>query len=63
MSILPEGEELRRAVKWICENRKPGDDPKRLNKLVEEAAVKFDLSPPDTDFLYRFVKDPDDSCK
>jgi hypothetical protein len=52
MSIQPEGEELRKAVKWISEERKynPG---KKINTLVEEASLKFDLSPKDADFLLR----------
>jgi len=55
MSIQPQGDDLRKAVKWISEERdsEPGRD---LNKLAEEASVKFDLSPKDADFLLRFVR-------
>lgn len=52
-SNLPEGEEIRRAVKWISELRETQPD-RKLSKLVEEAALKFDLSPQQTDFLYNF---------
>jgi hypothetical protein len=54
MSIQPEGEDLRKAVKWVSEERKfnPGKD---LNQLVEAACLKFDLKPADADFLSRFV--------
>ncbi|MBW2011723.1 MAG: hypothetical protein JRG68_08730 [Deltaproteobacteria bacterium] len=54
MSIQPEGEDLRKAVKWISEERKsnPG---KNLNQLVEDACLKFDLKPADADFLSRFI--------
>ncbi len=54
MSIQPEGEDLRKAVKWVSEERKfsPG---KNLKQLVEEAGLKFDLSPKDQEFLARFV--------
>jgi hypothetical protein len=52
-STLPEGEEIRRAIKWISEMRQTQPD-KKLSKLVEEAALKFDLSPQQTDFLYNF---------
>jgi len=55
MSIQPEGEDLRKAVKWISEMRQEAPD-KPLNRLVEEAGVKFDLAPKDEEFLYRFVK-------
>lgn len=53
MSILPEGEQLRKAVKWISAERdeNPGA---ALAKLVGDACLKFDLSPKDTDFLVRF---------
>ncbi len=53
MSILPEGEQLRRAVKWISDERleKPGVD---LSKLIGEACLKFDLPPKDAEFLTHF---------
>jgi hypothetical protein len=52
MSIQPDGEEIRKAVKWVSEERKynPG---KNVNTLVEEACLKFDLSPKEADFLLR----------
>jgi len=53
-STLPEGEEIRRAIKWISEMRETQPD-RKLGKLVEEAALKFDLSPQQTDFLYNFL--------
>ena len=51
--LLPEGEELRRAVKWISGNlqENPG---KPVQSLVHEAIFKFDLSPRDADFLIGF---------
>ena len=53
MSILPEGEQLRRAIKWISDERteNPGA---RLSKLVEDACLKFDLPPKDAETLMRF---------
>jgi len=52
MSILPEGEQLRRAIKWVSDKRL--DDPGAgLLKLIEEACLKFDLPPKDADFLLR----------
>jgi len=53
-SNLPEGEEIRRAIKWISEIRQTQPD-RKLSKLVEEASLKFDLSPQQTDFLYNFL--------
>lgn len=53
MSILPEGEQLRRAIRWISEKRveTPGVN---LAKLIEEACLKFDLPPKDAEFLMHF---------
>ncbi len=56
MSIQPEGEDLRKAVEWISEERKYGPE-KKLIKFVEEASLKFDLSPKDGEFLMRFFKE------
>ena len=53
MSILPEGEQLRKAVRWISEERQERKDA-NLAKLIDEACVKFDLSPTDSEFLIRF---------
>jgi hypothetical protein len=51
--LLPEGEELRRAVKWISGSLQ--DDPDQpVQPLVQKAIFTFDLSPKDADFLIRF---------
>lgn len=51
--MLPEGEDLRRAVKWISGNlqEKPGQP---VSPFIHEAIFKFDLSPRDADFLIGF---------
>ena len=51
--ILPEGEDLRRAVKWVSGNLKEGPG-KSIQQLVQEATFKFDLSPKDAEFLMNF---------
>jgi len=56
MSILPEGEQLRRAVKWISDERL-GDPDVILTKLIGDACLKFDLPPKDAEFLMRFFAD------
>ncbi len=54
MAILPEGEQLRRAVKWISAERL--DNPKvSLPNLIGEACLKFDLSPKDAETLVHFL--------
>jgi hypothetical protein len=53
MSILPEGEQLRKAIKWISDARQ--DNPGAvLFQLIEKACLKFDLPPKDEEFLIRF---------
>jgi len=50
MSILPEGEQMRKAVKWISDKRL--DNPEAsLIKLIQDACLKFDLPPKDAEFL------------
>lgn len=53
--ILPEGEDLRRAVKWISGSLQECTD-KSILQLVQEATFKFDLSPKDADFLIDFFR-------
>lgn len=48
--LLPDGEDLRRAVKWVSDNLK--DDPEQpVQRLVKEAIFKFNLSPRDSELL------------
>jgi hypothetical protein len=54
-TIMPEGEDIQKAIKWISMNlEEKSDQP--LHKLVEKAVFKFDLSPVDTEFLIGFFK-------
>ena len=54
MGVQPQGEDLRKAVKWVSQQRQ--DDPAmRLSALVEKASLKYNLSPKDEAFLLRFV--------
>ncbi len=51
--LLPDGEDIRRAVKWISGNLQDNPDQPAM-PLVNEAIFKFDLSPRDADFLIGF---------
>jgi hypothetical protein len=55
MSILPEGESVRKAVKWISEvlKDKPGSN---IAQLIQQASLKYDLTPKDAEFLITFYK-------
>ena len=53
-SIHPRGQKLRDAVRWLSDN---GDhSPQAINAT----AVRFDLSPADTEFLFRTFVGADD---
>ena len=56
MNIQPKGEDLRKAVKWVGEERKY-NPAKDLKALIEEACLKFNLSPVDADFLLRTLRE------
>ena len=55
--ILPEGEALRQALRWLDQRVRdePGLD---RGRALAEAARRFDLSPLDEDFLLRSWKGP-----
>lgn len=54
MSIMPEGEQLRRAVAWIAEQRQDRPDTS-LFRIIEGACLKFDLPPKDEEFLLHLL--------
>jgi hypothetical protein len=53
MSVEPEGEDLRKATRWISDERLNHPEAS-LSRLIEQACVKFDLAPKDAEFLARF---------
>jgi hypothetical protein len=54
-TIQPDGEMIRKALKWISEERQT-DSSKKHRKLMEEAAVRFNLSPVEVEYLDNFFK-------
>ncbi|WP_448382113.1 hypothetical protein [Desulfosoma sp.] len=52
-TVMPEGEAIRKAVKWVssCVQESP-DKP--VQKIVHEAILRFDLSPIEAQFLMDF---------
>lgn len=58
-TVMPEGELLRKAVKWISERRKEGETP--LAQLVDEAAMRFNLGPLDSETLLKILKPEEES--
>ena len=55
-TIIPEGDDIRKAVQWISEERQNNPD-KKIADLVEDAALRFDLSPKDSEALIRLLKE------
>jgi hypothetical protein len=54
--VMPKGENVRRAVRWISENLKENAN-QSLKKLINDAILRFDLSPGDSEFLINFYKE------
>jgi hypothetical protein len=60
MSIQPQGENLRKAVKWISDQRQ--DDPDlSVNTLIDRACLTFNLTPAEAAALESLLRgdDPD----
>jgi hypothetical protein len=55
-TMQPEGEDIRKATRWITEER-TANPRKTITELIEEACSKFDLSPLDAEFVERFVRE------
>jgi len=53
--VLPEGEALRRAVRWISEQLATRHEPPPL-ALIDEAATRFDLTPLQAEYLLGFYR-------
>jgi hypothetical protein len=56
--VEPESENVRKAVQWISDKRQY-EEGGRLATLVEKASERFNLSPKDEEFLFRFFKGKD----
>jgi hypothetical protein len=52
---MPEGQRVRSAVRWISEHLK-ADQSRAVMPLVHEAALKFDLTPKESEELIQFYK-------
>lgn len=55
-TIMPEGEQLRRAIKWIAEMRAEKSSNLTNQALIQQASLKFNLSPLEADYLIRFMQ-------
>lgn len=48
--IVPGSDALKNALRWLAEQRAAQPDAPRM-KLIDEAALRFDLAPNDVEFL------------
>jgi hypothetical protein len=58
-SIMPEGAAIRKAVQWISKAREEGNAS--LAGLIDQACIRFNLSPKDSEFLHRFFAEGEKS--
>ena len=57
-TIMPEGDGIKKAITWI-DGAKSDQPEKKLITLIDEAGMNFNLSPKDSDFLFRFYTKKD----
>ena len=55
-TIMPKGDKVRQAVTWISGVLKENESAS-IPRLIEKAALQFNLSPKDEDFLRSFYKE------
>ncbi len=61
-TVMPEGAGVRKAVQWISKMREenPGQS---LSLLIEQASMRYNLSPKDGEFLHRFFTEQKEGSK
>jgi len=55
-TIQPDSEQIRKAVKWVSAERL-ADENKNTLKLIEDAALQFNLSPTEVEYLAKLVSE------
>ncbi|WP_291321622.1 hypothetical protein [Desulfonatronospira sp.] len=53
-TIMPENKKVRQAVQWVDEGIQEG---KKLDRLLSEAGMRFNLGPKDEEFLHKFFSE------
>ena len=54
-TVMPHSELVRRAVEWIMTHQKENKD-KPLHSIIDEAGMRFNLTPLETENLIQFLK-------
>jgi hypothetical protein len=57
--IQPKGEKVRQAIRWISQERMESEKKSPM-VLIQEAALKFNLSPKEEEFLRNFYQEGQD---
>lgn len=55
-NVQPQGDAVKKAIQWVSEQRNSGSE-KTAAALADEAAFTYDLSPKDSEFLLRFIRE------
>ncbi len=61
-TVVAKGEKIRKTLKWISDNRLE-DKEKSISLLIQEAGLKFNLSPKEEAFLENFYKENKDGSE
>ncbi len=61
-TVMPEGTAVRKAVQWISKMREESAGM-ALPLLIEQACMRYNLSPKDGEFLHRFFTEQPDGPK
>jgi hypothetical protein len=61
-AVQPPGERLRRAVRWIS-GRREEEPGAKLARLLDEAMLRFDLTPNECEYLTEFYWSPQREAK
>ncbi|MBU0729531.1 MAG: hypothetical protein KKE17_04610 [Proteobacteria bacterium] len=56
VDIQPEGDRIRKAVKWICDTLAMYPEKTR-DAVIKDAGIRFDLTPKECSFLDRKLMD------
>lgn len=54
--MQPKGDKIKNAIKWISEMKEQHPD-KSMMMITDEANIKFDLNPMESEFIIKFFKE------
>ena len=59
--ILPSGDKMKKTLCWISDMIKTHPEKSR-SQIINEAEIRFDLSPKECDFIDRRLRDENPDC-